>query len=52
VLLGDIYADALTAQGLPAGVLTDLELRGDDPRLVAEGWLRAQGLASAGEALR
>ena len=24
-----------------------LELRGDDPRLVAESWLRAQGLASA-----
>ena len=27
-----------------------LELREDDPRLVAESWLRAQGLASAGEA--
>jgi len=27
-----------------------VELRADDPRLVAESWLRAQGLASAGEA--
>ena len=27
-----------------------VELRGDDPRLVAESWLRAQGLASAGGA--
>ncbi len=26
------------------------ELRGDDPRLVAESWLRAQGLASVREA--
>jgi osmoprotectant transport system substrate-binding protein len=28
------------------------ELRGDDPRLVAPSWLRAQGLASAGGASR
>ena len=28
------------------------ELRGQDPRLVAESWLRAQGLASAGGASR
>jgi osmoprotectant transport system substrate-binding protein len=27
-----------------------VEPRGDDPRLVAESWLRAQGLASAGGA--
>jgi osmoprotectant transport system substrate-binding protein len=27
-----------------------VELRGQDPRLVAQGWLRAQGLASAGGA--
>ena len=27
-----------------------VELRGEDPRLVAESWLRAQGLASMGEA--
>ena len=27
-----------------------VELCADDPRLVAESWLRAQGLASAGEA--
>ncbi len=27
-----------------------MELRGQDPRLVAESWLRAQGLASAGGA--
>ncbi len=27
-----------------------LEQREDDPRLVAESWLRVQGLASAGEA--
>jgi osmoprotectant transport system substrate-binding protein len=27
-----------------------VDLRGQDPRLVAESWLRAQGLASAGGA--
>ena len=27
-----------------------VELRGDDPRLVAGSWLRARGLALAGEA--
>ena len=54
VLLAGIYAGALTAQGFPVRVLPDLgaraELRGQDPRLVAESWLRAQGLASAGGA--
>jgi osmoprotectant transport system substrate-binding protein len=29
-----------------------VELRGDDPRLVAGSWLRAQGLASEGEVSR
>jgi glycine betaine/choline ABC-type transport system substrate-binding protein len=29
-----------------------VELRGDDPRLVAENWLQAQGLPSMGEASR
>jgi len=29
-----------------------VELRGQDPRLVAESWLRTQGLASTGEVSR
>ncbi|GEM_PF-3955419 len=29
-----------------------VELRGQDPRLVAASWLRTQGLASTGEASR
>jgi glycine betaine/choline ABC-type transport system substrate-binding protein len=54
VLLADLYAGALGAQGFPVRVLPDLgprelvELRGQDPRLVAESWLRAHGLISAG----
>ena len=29
-----------------------VELRGQDPRLVAQSWLRTQGLASTGEVSR
>jgi hypothetical protein len=34
----------------PRALDAQVELRADDPHLVAEAWLRAQGLASAGEA--
>jgi glycine betaine/choline ABC-type transport system substrate-binding protein len=46
----------LSSARLTAGSLRALnarvELRGDDLRLVAERWLRVQGLASRGEVLR
>jgi osmoprotectant transport system substrate-binding protein len=45
----DIVSAHLTTGSLRA-LNARVELRGDDPRLVAESWLRAQGLASAGGA--
>jgi len=45
----DTVSARLTTVSLRA-LDAQVELRGDDPRLVAEGWLRTQGLASAGGA--
>jgi glycine betaine/choline ABC-type transport system substrate-binding protein len=47
----DAVSARLTTGSLRA-LNAQVELGGDDPRLVAGSWLRAQGLASEGEVSR